>query len=397
MRILYHHRTASKDGQAVHIEEMIAAMCADGHEVRVVAPEIGDPGKMGAEVGWIHRLKASLPKAVYELLELAYSLHAYRKLKAAAADFRPEVIYERYNLFLLSGAMLKKRLGIPLLLEVNSPLVYERSCHSGGLALPSLAKWAEGTAWRAADRVLPVTRVLAGYVTDYGVPEERIAVIPNGINKAHFDTAPTPDEAKAQLGLQGRLVLGFTGFVRDWHGVDRVIDWMASGNAPQNVFLLVVGDGPARPDLEAQARCLGLADSVRFTGVVHRDTVPAHVAAFDVALQPAVTAYASPLKMMEYLMLGKAIVAPRAPNICEILSDDDNAALFDEAVPGSLEATLTRICKDDAFRCRLGAAARETIDQQQLTWLGNARKVVALAEQSILPKPSTDQDSSKNK
>ena len=61
MRILYHHRTASKDGQAVHIEEMIAAMCADGHEVRVVAPEIGDPGKMGAEVGWIHRLKASLP------------------------------------------------------------------------------------------------------------------------------------------------------------------------------------------------------------------------------------------------------------------------------------------------------------------------------------------------
>ncbi|MBP8214670.1 MAG: glycosyltransferase, partial [Propionivibrio sp.] len=201
-----------------------------------------------------------------------------------------------------------------------------------------------------------------------------------GINKAHFDTAPTPDEAKAQLGLQGRLVLGFTGFVRDWHGVDRVIDWMASGNAPQNVFLLVVGDGPARPDLEAQARCLGLADSVRFTGVVHRDTVPAHVAAFDVALQPAVTAYASPLKMMEYLMLGKAIVAPRAPNICEILSDDDNAALFDEAVPGSLEATLTRICKDDAFRCRLGAAARETIDQQQLTWVGNARKVVALAE-----------------
>ena len=51
MRILYHHRTASKDGQAVHIEEMIAAMCADGHEVRVVAPEIGDPGKMGAEAG----------------------------------------------------------------------------------------------------------------------------------------------------------------------------------------------------------------------------------------------------------------------------------------------------------------------------------------------------------
>lgn len=44
--------------------------------------------------------------------------------------------------------------------------------------------------------------------------------------------------------------------------------------------------------------------------------------------------------MMECLMLGKAIVAPRAPNICEILSDDDNAALFDEAVPGSLRSNI---------------------------------------------------------
>ena len=383
MKILYHHRTASKDGQAVHIEEMIDAMRAEGHEVRVVAPEIGDPGKMGAEVGWVHRLKSALPKSIYELLELTYSLHAYRKLKAAAEEFRPDFIYERYNLYFLAGAMLGKRLGIPLLLEVNSPLVFERSRHSGGLALPSLAKWAEGKAWRAADRVLPVTRVLAGYVKEYGVPEERIAVIPNGINKAHFDSAPDPARAKATLGLEGRLVLGFTGFVRDWHGVDRVIAWMASPDAPDNVHLLVVGDGPAREVLEAQATALGLASAVTFTGVVHRDIVPAHVAAFDVALQPAVTSYASPLKMMEYLVLGKPIVAPRASNILEILNDGQNAAMFDEDVPGSLERTLTQVCRDADLRSRLAVNARETIDRLQLTWIGNARKVTALAADVI--------------
>ena len=234
MRILYHHRTASKDGQAVHIEELIEALRAEGHEVRVVAPDLGDGNdgaakrEMGRDIDWVHRLKAALPKVLYELLELTYSVHAYRKLKAATAEFRPDVIYERYNLFLLSGTMLKKRQGIPLLLEVNSPLVFERSRHSGGLALPWLARWAEGTAWRTADYVLPVTQVLAGYVRDYGVREEHIAVIPNGINKAHFATAPEPDVAKARLGLRGKLVLGFTGFVRDWHGVDHVIDWMAT-------------------------------------------------------------------------------------------------------------------------------------------------------------------------
>ncbi|WP_372659159.1 glycosyltransferase family 4 protein [Hydrogenophaga sp.] len=390
MRILYHHRTASKDGQAVHIEEMIGALRALGHEVRVVAPGAagdqaasgpqGDSGRMGGDMGWVHRLKALLPKALYELMEFAYNLLAYRKLAAAAREFRPDVVYERYNLFLLAGLMVKKRLRIPLLLEVNSPLVMERSQHSGGLSLQSLARWAEGVAWRGADRVLPVTQVLAGHVVARGVPPERIQVIPNGINRAHFEQAPQPLEAKQRLGLQERLVLGFTGFVRDWHGVDRIVDWMASPQAPAHTHLLVVGDGPVRQALEQQAQRLGLAERVSFTGVVHRDEVPAYVAAFDVALQPAVTPYASPLKLMEYLVLGKAVIAPATPNLQEILTHETNALLFDESVAGSMEQMLTRLCTEAGLRERLAQGAHDTIDRLQLTWLGNAGRVVSLSE-----------------
>ena len=383
MRILYHHRTASKDGQAVHIEEMIAALRSQGHLVHVVAPEIGDDsgagGSMGAVAGWVHRMKAALPGAVYELLELAYSLIAYRQLAAAVREFKPDVLYERYNLYLLAGSLIKRRFGIPLLLEVNSPLVYERSRHSGGLKLPWLARRAEGMAWRSADYVLPVTAVLAQYVRDYGVPAERIAVIQNGINEAHFATAPDTQTAKARLALAGKLVLGFTGFVRDWHGVDRVVRWLATPGAPANAQLLVVGDGPVRADLEALAAKLGLAEKLRFTGVVHRDRVPEHVAAFDIALQPAVTPYASPLKLMEYLVLGRAIVAPRVPNLLEVLSDGENALLFDAEAPGGFEAALTRLCADADLRATLAAGARATIGRLNLTWDGNARRVAALA------------------
>lgn len=384
MKILYHHRTASKDGQAVHIEEMIDAMRTLGHEVRVVAPTLGAPaaqqGAMGTEVGWVHRLKAALPKAVYELLELAYSLVAYRQLVQAAKDFQPDFIYERYNLFLLSGTLLKRKLGLPLLLEVNSPLVDERLKHSGGLSLVKLARWAEGTAWRSANFVLPVTQVLAGHVTAYGVPAERIAVIPNGINRAHFVSAPTSDVAKQRLGLQGQLVLGFTGFVRDWHGVDRVVRWMSTPAAPSNCHLLVVGDGPVRSDLEALAAQLRIAKRVTFTGVIDRHRVPEHVAAFDVALQPAVTAYASPLKLMEYLVLAKAVVAPAEPNLLEVLTDGDNALLFDDKTPGSFEAALTRLCADPVLCAHLAQGALDTITRLDLTWLGNARRVVTLAQ-----------------
>ncbi len=301
MKILYHHRTASKDGQAVHIEEMVHALRELGHEVLVVGPSGPDDangggmgGGIGDDKGWVSRLRRALPAAAYELLELGYSVVAYRRLAAAARRFQPDVLYERYNLFLLAGVMLRRRLGIPLLLEVNAPLVEERS-RFGGLGLPRLAAWAETTAWCGADAVLPVTQVLGGHVSARGVPAHRITVIPNGINEAQFAAAPEPETAKRALRWEDSLILGFTGFVRDWHGVDRVLRWMASPQAPTSAKLLMVGDGPARPELEALARELSLGERVRFTGVIDRQQIPAFVAAFDIALQPAVVSYASPL------------------------------------------------------------------------------------------------------
>lgn len=378
MKILYHHRIASKDGQNVHIEEVIHALRELGHEVRVVAPSVHDDSEFGHEGGWVSRLKSALPKAVYEILEMAYSIVAYRKLAAAIREFQPDVIYERYNLFLFAGIWAKRRFKLPLLLEVNAPLAEERSLHDG-MAFKRLALRAQAWAWRSADCCLPVTDVLAGYLRRVGVPDVRIEVIHNGINEAHFAAAPDNHEAKAKLGLTGQTVLGFTGFVRSWHGLDKIIRWMATAGH-ENAHLLVVGEGPARTELEALSRELGIAGRVTFTGLVPRDRVPEHVAAFDVALQPAVVEYASPLKLFEYLALGRAVVAPRVPNLMEILTDTENALLFDPATPGALEAVLGRLGADADLRERLGRAARDSIQQRGFTWLGNAKRISRLFE-----------------
>jgi glycosyltransferase involved in cell wall biosynthesis len=382
MKILYHHRTASKDGQAVHIEEMISALRDMGHEVIVAAPESSNQQEFGATNGWVDRIRAHFPKAIYEFLELLYSWVAYRRLSALAAEHKPDVLYERYNLYLLSGVWLHRRLKLPMLLEVNAPLAQERTRY-GGLAFPGLARRIESWTWRGADRILPVTEVLAGYVRKAGVAQDHIQVIPNGINPGHFETAPASEAAKEKLGLQGRIVLGFTGFVRDWHGIDHVIAWMAKRGEHDRLHLLMVGDGPARAGLEAQAKQLGIADRVTFTGLVARDRVPEMVAAFDVALQPAVTDYASPLKLFEYLALGKAIIAPTEPNLTEILVNGDNALLFDGKTEGAFEAALDRLVNDEALRRRLGEGALGTIVSRRLTWAENARRVTAMFEQLL--------------
>lgn len=379
MKILYHHRTRSKDGQYVHIEEMVNALRGLGHEVIIVAPAGSEDDSFGSDAPFIGWLKRHLPKACYELMELAYSLVAYRQLAAAVREHKPDCLYERYNLFLPAGIWIKRRFKLPMLLEINSPILEERSKYDG-MALKGLARWSQAYAWRNADVVLPVTAVLGDIVAAYGVPRERIVVIPNGINSERFDGSVDVAAAKAALGLSGKLVLGFTGFVRDWHGLDKVIDLIANDPPTSQRHLLVVGDGPVRAELEQKARALGIGERVTFTGIVGRDDVARYVAAFDIALQPAVVAYASPLKLFEYLALGKAIVGPAQPNIEEILVDGHNAVLFPPDGGDGLAQAIARLSADDTLRHKVAANARATIGAMKLTWRENGLRVTGLAE-----------------
>jgi glycosyltransferase involved in cell wall biosynthesis len=377
MKILYHHRTASRDGQSTHIEEMIRGLRAEGHSVVESSPQIADHKASGGSPGWVGRVKAVLPRQVYELAEIAYSWVAYRRLATAIRANRPDGIYERYNLYLLAGIWAKKRHGLPLILEVNAPMAVERRQY-GGLSWPRLADWAELYVWKHADVILPVTQVLADYMVGKGIDKARICVIPNGINEDHYKNLPTTTAAKSKLGLDGRLVVGFTGFVREWDRLDRIMIWIAKHAARHNVHLLVIGDGPARAEIEACATGLGVSDRLSFTGAVPREQVPALSMAFDIALQTALVPYASPLCLFEYMALGKAIVAPDQPNHHEILTSGVDAVLYDPDDPVGIEKALETLCEDSTLRARIAAAAPELILRKNLTWRQHAKKVANL-------------------
>jgi glycosyltransferase involved in cell wall biosynthesis len=380
VKFLYHHRIHSRDGQSVHLEELVAALRSIGHDVVLIGPEGFARASFGHDPKLIGALKRLMPRVLYEALELGYNLPAYLRLRTAWGKIHPDVIYERYNLYLLAGAWLRRRKGkrAPLLLEVNAPLAQERAMY-GGLGLKALARRLEAWTWRSADFVMPVTAVLAEQVRAAGVPPERIVVIPNGIDPARFAGAVTAETAKTALGLTGKTVLGFTGFMRDWHGLDTILDWMGKPDADPTLHLVLAGDGPALPALKAQAARLGITDRVRFAGLVDRDTVARMVASFDIALQPKSVAYASPLKLFEYMALGKAIVAPDQANIREVVEHNVTALLFDPATPQRMIAAIDTLAGDRALRGRLGSAARDAITARDYTWKGNARRVAELA------------------
>jgi glycosyltransferase involved in cell wall biosynthesis len=377
MKILYHHRIRSKDGQAVHLEELIAALRALGHEVLLVGPQAFARASFGHDPKVLALAKKLIPNLIYELLELGYNVPAYLRLKRACREFEPDVIYERYNLYLTAGITCARHLGLPLLLEVNAPLSRERA-RFGGLGLPGLAKKLERRIWQSADFVLPVTGVLAGEIVADGVSAERVVLIPNAIDPAEFPSEADGEKAKRRLGLPGKLVLGFTGFVRDWHGIDSMLEFLARRDVPPSLHLLIVGEGPAVPALTAQAHELGIIDRVTFAGLIGREELPMYVSAFDIALLPRCVDYCSPLKLFEYMAAGKAIVAPDQANIREILAAGDSALLFDCDSPDAMTSAVLRLTNDAGLRTRLGSAARALIASRGYTWRRNAERVAAL-------------------
>jgi glycosyltransferase involved in cell wall biosynthesis len=349
-----------------------------GHEVLLVGPDAFARASFGHDPKLLSIVKKLIPKFVYEALELGYNFRAYFRLRRACTTFRPDVIYERYNLYSLAGIWCKTSLRLPLLLEVNAPLARERASF-GGLGFPRLARKLEGWVWRSADCVLPVSHVLADEIKSTGVAPESVAIIPNGVDPAAYSPETVLTSLRMGLKLQGKIVLGFVGFVRDWHGLDSILNFMSQAQVPSNLHLLVVGDGPAVAKLIEQAKDLGISDRVTFAGLVERERLPAYIEVFDIALQPRCVEYCSPLKLFEYMAAGKAIVAPDQRNIREILEDGVSGILFPPDDDAAMTSAILCVAQDAQLRNTLGSSARQLISSRHYTWAGNAERVGAIA------------------
>ncbi|MBM4016648.1 MAG: glycosyltransferase, partial [Planctomycetes bacterium] len=309
--------------------------------------------------------------ALRELAELLYNVPERWQLERAIARFRPDAIYSRHALYASAAGAAAHAHRLPLLIEVNAPLAIERSRH-GGLAFPGFAQRHETTLLNRADRVIVVTQAMGELLAKQGVARAKLEVHWNGLEPAALAAAPDGAAVRAARGWAGRCVLGFVGFVRDWNRLERVFPFLARR---RDACLVVVGEGPDCGRLGRLAAAAGVAGQLEFLGTLPREQVVATVAAFDVALLPEVTEYASPLKLLDYFAAGRAALLPDRPNLREVITDGVNGLLFDPGDDASFVGALERLVDDPPLRARLGAAGRATIDRLGLTWDANARRV----------------------
>ena len=127
-KIVYHHNCLGDGAEGIHIREMIAALRADGHHIIVNAPAAGKGSKEAVNSGRFKRLaklKTLTPVWLMRLMQALHSLINYRHVSNILKKERPAFLFERCSLFNFGGALAAKRLGVPYILEVNTPYSYE--------------------------------------------------------------------------------------------------------------------------------------------------------------------------------------------------------------------------------------------------------------------------------
>ncbi len=377
MKIIYHHRTRGEDAQGIHIQSLQDAWSQLGHEVHEVSLGRAQSGKAQPTNGQQKHSegRGTLGSLIYEGLSLGYNVYGMHNLQKAIKEHHPALIYERYCLNLTAGSLAARKHKIPFVLEVNSPLVEEMAKESG-LIGRNVAEHCEKLVLDRATRVVVVTDVLRQHYEAQGFDTSKFQVIHNGIDPQLFHPEVDARPVRQRYNLDNRCVIGFVGWARQWHRLDLMVDAYAKLPNRDRFAVLICGDGPAIPGLREQAKDLGVADAVHFSGGLDHHQIPNHIAAMDIAVLPSIPVYASPMKLFEYMAMGKAVLMPDQPNLREVIIEGQNGMFIPKDDPNGFAKAVTALATNPALQQKISCGAIETIQQGRYFWTENARRVL---------------------
>jgi glycosyltransferase involved in cell wall biosynthesis len=376
-------------GSSVHVRELVNAIAGLGHEVTVLTGRAGQRGhslradvvNVTAPMGTMESLEASSDETAARLakerryLEMGDAVLA--ELLALNAEEPFDFVYERYSLWSAASVRAARQLKIPCVVEVNAPLLIEQRGYRQ-IVLEEAAESIEAEVFGTAHALVAVSDEVKAYAVSKGAEPSRTFVVPNGVDITRF----RPEVAAASLDALGDgFVVGFVGSLKPWHGIEHLLDAFSllHGEA-EDYHLLIVGDGPLRPWIEGYLRGARLTGAATMIGWAQYERLPGLLKRMDVAVAPYPPLdgfYFSPLKLYEYLAMGRPVVASAIGQLCDVIEDGATGLLTKPGDPDDIAAKIARLRRDPGLRDSLGRAAVGCA--RGCTWDGNARRVLDLA------------------
>lgn len=321
------------------------------------------------------KLAATVDKRLQQQAELLLDL---------VLEYRPAILHTTtHYVNALVVRSVAEAVGIPWVYEVRGQLADTWAAARGPEALTSerygLFKAREADAVRGADLILTLGESMRANI-EKDSPTAAVLLAPNAVGEKYLDEPDTQSAARAKLGLRqaGRYV-GTVSSLVDYEGIDDLVK--AYGLlVPSNpdLTLLIVGDGTARPSLEALVESMGFRERVIFAGRVPRHKAAMFHQALDVFVVPrkdlAVTRDVTPLKPVEALASARPVVATSLPALCEIVDDGVNGLLVEPGDIQGLAAAIQSLVRNPEQCKAMGRAGRKKVLETR-TWHANTNLI----------------------
>lgn len=225
--------------------------------------------------------------------------------------------------------------------------------------------WVDRLLYRLTDRILVPSHASKQLVMEMeGIPARYIDVTYNGVDIEQFKPGAEAAAVRQELGLGPQdVVIGTVGRLSADKGGQDDLLWAANEIRHPHVKLLVVGDGPLRPDLEKYATELGMLDTQAaiFTGT--RNDVARLLSAMDIFVLPS-HKEALPIAVLEAMAMCLPVVATRVGGVPEVVEDGSTGLLVEPGDRPALRDALARLVCDRDFASSLGASGQARVRAQ---------------------------------
>jgi glycosyltransferase involved in cell wall biosynthesis len=298
---------------------------------------------------------------------LSYNLVFARGVGKRLGSSRPGFFYQRHCAFSIAGALLSRRLRVPLILEYNGSEEW-MAHHWDPNPLHDWIRLCEEVTLRSAARIVVVSSVLRDDLINRGIQPDRIRVNPNAVDADYFYPGRGCEAARRELGIRpDEVLVGFVGSFSLWHGIEvlqRAIARLLSSSQPCRFRFLLMGDGLLQAEMRSALAAYENTGEVIFTGSIPREKVADYLDASDILVSPHIPMpdgskfFGSPTKLFEYMAMGKGIVASRLDQLAEVLEHNQTALLVTPGDAGELADAIQQLALNPEKRAALGAAAR---------------------------------------
>lgn len=379
-------------GTLAHAHGILTGLRKTGFEVLLVSTD----EMFGSEI-YPNRIRLA-PPGLYgdtpQVQEVAHNFKLFVRGWRILKKQRPMFIYQRHHGLTFAGVALSKLLNVPLVLEFNSSeLQRARLWGERHYRLSGLIQRVERLTLSSANLVVCVSRPLAQWV-ESTAPEaaSRILIQPNGVDTDRFHPAISGEAMRKEHGLgPDTIVVGFSGSLMPYMGIDVLIESAkviaertAEVTEVRAIEFLILGDGGIRQELEEEAK-QAVGSRIVFAGAVPFTEIEQHLAACDILVSPHNPGigdsnfYWSPIKLFEYMAMGRAIIASRVGQIAEVLADEEDALLVPQGSSHDLATAILRLASDPSLRHTLGKRARAKVENKY-TWDQVIKHILAKLE-----------------